>query len=164
MHVLRECVDRLGPQVVLGRERRGTLFYLYLPWQARVGHRYFYYFRHLDEWQKQRGGHEGLLYFRLFVTGHQAPTLIHGEEFLSFMERAPGEEVQRLAGEVASWLREIGLAVQLPDPGALEAPRIVRMRSPQLTLLLLPGPFSVCADPALAAGGLRFVPQPPPPS
>ena len=149
LRAVRRCVDALGPQVLLGEGRKGTLFFM--PRQAKVAHPYFYYFRHLDRWQRPRRADDSLLYFRLFVQGHQAPTLMPADEYASFLTRAAGSEIQAAVHRRLARLEAKGLGSELPAPESLALPAALRMR--QGKVLLLPGPFAGCAEGALAAGG-----------
>ena len=151
---VRQCVDTLGAEVFLGNDLKGSLFYIDGISRDTLGHPYFYYFRHLDRWQMQSKPDPALLYFRLFVQGHQAPTLMPGDAYRAFLESAASERARAAAADLLVKVRSAGMPGELPDPLSLPLPPA--LRTSRETVLLLPGPYSVCAAQAVAAGGELF--------
>ncbi len=150
---LRACIDELAPQVALGPDQQGRLFFEY-PAGRTVGHPSFYYFRDLNSWQLQRRQDPALLYFRLYVPGHQAPTQIPADEYLAFAEHVRQGDLNALADKLSITARAAGLEVEPPDPATLEQPPA--FHSTQIKIILLPGPYAPCIAPVMAAGGYPF--------
>ena len=157
LSAVRECVDELGATVILGPDQKGTLFYIDGISPDILGHPYFYYFHDLDRWQLQAKANPALLSFRLFVEGHQAPTLMTAEAYRAFMEPATLDWAHSAAAKLLVDVLEAGMPAELPDRLAFETPAALRLT--RVTVLLLPGPYAICEEPALAAGGLPFDPS-----
>lgn len=134
MRVARDCI--LDQYQVLRAAVAGTRskIYVHLPRGEGLTHNYYYYYRAMDEWEQPEAYDDSFLETRLFVTGDQTPSLIIEEEYDRF-------------------LRGIGAA----DSRQEDLPGFVRlgeaMPDTRNMLLLLPGPFGACVEPAVNAGG-----------
>jgi hypothetical protein len=134
MRVARDCV--LDQYQALRATAPGTRskIYVHLPPGLGLTHNYYYYYRALDEWEQPEEYDDAFLESRLFMTGDQTPTLIIREEYDRFLQRIGGAD--SLRQEPPGFVR-LGL-------GAADTRDM---------LLLLPGPFAVCVEPGVSAGG-----------
>jgi hypothetical protein len=134
MRTVRDClVERYDEIKALEPGVRSRL-YLHLPPGKVLTHNYYYYYRGLDVWERPETLDDQRLHRRLFTAGELAPTLILEDTYRDFLNRTD-TTAPRLPD---------GLDFGAGGDGVTPA------------LMLLPGPFDVCAEEGVRQGGRRY--------
>lgn len=134
---VRDCVLDLQARDAV--PRAGT--YLEMP-EKYFQHQYYYYFRVLGPWERKETPHPALLYQQLFDASRHRPLLVTEEWYSEMRQQLRAgtgpvyDEVRAASAEQPAALRQ---AAARPTPPMIDFTEI---------LLLLPGPFGVCASAA----------------